>query len=45
VVATIQRKTKAHLKVPFRYSMIATAKRVLPDGVQNALRRVVGLMK
>ena len=45
VVATMQRKTKAHLKVPFRYSMIATAKRVLPDGVQNALRRVVGLMK
>jgi hypothetical protein len=43
--AAMQKKPRMHLKVPLRYSMIATAKRVLPHGVQNALRRVVGSRK
>jgi len=45
LAAAMHQKTREYLKVPFRYSMIATAKRVLPNGVQNALRRVVGLRK
>ena len=41
----MQKEPSMHLKIPLRYSLIATAKRVLPHGVQNALRRVVGRRK
>jgi FkbM family methyltransferase len=41
----MQKSPRTHLRVPLHYSMIATAKRVLPHGVQNALRRVVGRRK